>query len=109
VGTWSLAPQVRALQCLRRVSLVVASTVVAEIGSLRRVDHPKELMAYIGVVPSEDSTGARVRRGPITRTGNGHVRRMLIEASWAYRSLVAFALQERVASLFRTEAAASGT
>jgi transposase len=81
VATWSLAPQVRALQCLRGV----ASTVIAEIGSLRRFNHPKELMAYIGVVPSEDSTGARVRRGPITKTGNGHVRRMLIEASWAYR------------------------
>jgi len=85
VGTWSLAPQVLALQCLRGVSLVVASTVMAEIGPLRRFDHPKELMAYIGVVPSEDSSGARVRRGPITKTGNGHVRRMLIEASWAYR------------------------
>jgi transposase len=85
VPTWSLAPQVGALQCLRGVSLVVASTIMAEIGSLRRFDHPKELMAYVGVVPSEDSTGARVRRGPITKTGNGHVRRMLIEASWAYR------------------------
>ena len=85
VATWSLAPQVQALQCLRGVSLVVASTVMAEIGSLQRFDHPKALMAYIGVVPSEDSTGARVRRGPITKTGNGHVRRMLIEASWAYR------------------------
>jgi transposase len=85
VPTWSLAPQVGALQCLRGVSLVVASTVMAEMGSLRRFDHPKELMAYIGVVPSEDSTGARVRRGPIAKTGNSHVRRMLIEASWAYR------------------------
>jgi transposase len=85
VPTWSLAPQVRALQSLRGVSLVVASTVMAEIGSLQRFDHPKELMAYIGVVPSEHTTGERVRRGPITKTGNGHVRRMLMEASWAYR------------------------
>jgi transposase len=54
VPTWSLAPQVRALQCLRGVSLVVASTVMAAIGSLQRFDHPKELMAYIGVVPSEE-------------------------------------------------------
>jgi transposase len=85
VSTWSLAPQVQALQTLRGVSLVVASTVMAEFGSLRRFDHPKELMAYVGVVPSEETTGDRVRRGPITKTGNGHVRRVLIEASWAYR------------------------
>jgi transposase len=85
VPTWFLAPQVQALQSLRGVSLVVASTVMAEIGSLQRFAHPKELMAYIGVVPSENTTGERVRRGPITKTGNGHVRRMLTEASWAYR------------------------
>jgi len=85
VSTWALAPQVQALQTLRGVSLVVASTVVAEFGSLRRFGHPKELMAFVGVVPSEQTTGDRVRRGPITKTGNGHVRRVLIEASWAYR------------------------
>lgn len=85
VPAWTPAPQVQALQSLRGVSLVVASTVMAELGSLRRFDHPKELMAYIGVVPSEASSGARVRRGPITKTGNGHVRRVLIEAAWAYR------------------------
>lgn len=85
VPTWALAPQVQALQSLRGVSLVVASTVMAEMGSLQRFAHPKELMAYLGVVPSEASSGARVRRGPITKTGNGHVRRVLIEAAWAYR------------------------
>jgi transposase len=85
VPAWALAPQVQALQSLRGVSLVVASTVMAELGSLRRFDHPKELMAYIGAVPSEASSGAHVRRGPITKTGNGHVRRVLVEAAWAYR------------------------
>jgi transposase len=85
VPSWTLAPQVQALQSLRGVSLVVASTVMAELGSLRRFDHPKELMAYLGVVPSEASSGAHTRRGPITKTGNGHVRRVLIEAAWAYR------------------------
>ena len=85
VSSWVLAPHVQALQSLRGVSLVVASTVMAEIGSLTRFAHPQELMAFIGVVPSEDTTGDRVRRGPITKTGNGHVRRVLIEASWAYR------------------------
>ena len=85
VPAWSLAAQVQALQSLRGVSLVVASTVMAEIGSLQRFGHPKELMAFVGLVPSEDTSGERVRRGPITKTGNGHVRRMLMEASWAYR------------------------
>jgi transposase len=85
VPTWALAPQVQALQSLRGVSLVVASTVMAELGSLQRFDHPKELMAYIGAVPAEATSGPRVRRGPITKTGNGHVRRVLVEAAWAYR------------------------
>jgi transposase len=85
VSTWSLAPHVQALQTLRGVSLIVASTVMAEIGSFQRFAHPKELMAFVGVVPSEHSTGTRVRRGSITKTGNGHVRRVLVEASWAYR------------------------
>lgn len=85
VPTWALGPQVEALQSLRGVSLVVASTVMAELGSLTRFDHPKALMAYIGAVPAEASSGPHVRRGPITKTGNGHVRRVLIEAAWAYR------------------------
>jgi transposase len=85
VPTWALAPQVQALQSLRGVSLVVASTVMAELGALHRFSHPKELMAYIGAVPSEASSGSHIRRGPITKTGNGHVRRVLVEAAWAYR------------------------
>jgi transposase len=80
-----LAPVVRALQTLRGVSLVVAATVVTEIGRLRRFAHPKQAMAYVGLVPSEYSSGERRRQGAITKSGNSHVRRMLIEASWAYR------------------------
>ncbi len=82
---WSRAPFVRAYQALRGVSLIVATTVVAEIGDMSRFKNPKELMAYLGLVPSEHSSGNTVRRGSITRTGNGHVRRVLIEAAWAYR------------------------
>jgi len=82
---WRRAPFVAAYQALRGVSLIVAATVVAEIGDLSRFTNPKELMAYLGLVPSEHSSGATVRRGRITKTGNGHARRVLVEAAWAYR------------------------
>ena len=82
---WRWAPVVRGLQALRGVSLIVAATVAAEVGDLSRFHNPRELMAYLGLVPSEHSSGATVRRGPITKTGNGHARRVLVEAAWAYR------------------------
>jgi transposase len=82
---WRRAPWVAAYQALRGVSLIVAATVVAEVGDLSRFNNPKELMAYLGLVPSEHSSGATVRRGRITKTGNGHARRVLVEAAWAYR------------------------
>ncbi|MFZ2088520.1 MAG: IS110 family transposase [Desulfobaccales bacterium] len=85
VPQWRRAPYVAAYQALRGVSLIVAVTVVAEVGDLSRFDKPRELMAYLGLVPSEHSSGASVRRGPITKTGNGHARRVLLEAAWAYR------------------------
>jgi transposase len=82
---WSRADLVKAYQALRGVSLIVAVTVVAEIGDMSRFKNPKELMAYLGLVPSEHSSGNRLRRGSITKTGNSHVRRVLTEAAWAYR------------------------
>ena len=82
---WRRAPFVAAYQALRGVSLIVAATMVAELGDLSRFNNPKELMAYLGLVPSEHSSGASVRRGRITKTGNGHARRVLVEAAWAYR------------------------
>jgi transposase len=82
---WRWEPIVQGLQALRGVSLLVAVTVVAEIGDLSRFQNPRELMAYLGLVPSEHSSGATVRRGRITKTGNGHARRVLVEAAWAYR------------------------
>lgn len=85
LSQWRWAPVVRGLQALRGVSLLVAATVVAEIGDLSRFQNPRELMAYLGLVPSEHSSGATVRRGGITKTGNGHARRVLVEAAWAYR------------------------
>lgn len=82
---WRLGPVVEALQAMRGVSLVVAVTIVAELGDLSRFDHPRKLMAYLGMIPSEHSSGDTTKRGGITKSGNGHARRMLIEAAWSYR------------------------
>ncbi len=82
---WRLAPMVKALQAARGVSLVVAVTVLAELGDLGRFKKPSQLMAYLGLIPSEHSSGPNIRRGGITKTGNGHVRKVLVEAAWAYR------------------------
>src|SRR6201994_352206 len=82
---WSLAPVVRALQSLRGMALVAAATVVAELGDITRFANPRQLMAYLGLVPSEHSSGATRRQGAITKAGNGAARRMLIEAAWSYR------------------------
>jgi transposase len=74
-----------ALQALRGVALVTAVTIVAEVGELSRFATPRQLMGYSGAVASEDSSGTRTRRGAITKTGNAHLRRVLIEAAWSYR------------------------
>lgn len=84
VPQWQLAPMVKALQALRGVSLIVAVTMVAELGDLTRFDSAKQLMAYLGLVPSEHSSGGTIRRGGITKTGNSHVRRALTEAAHTY-------------------------
>ncbi len=85
IPRWSLAPIVQALQSLRGVDLIVAVTFVTEVGDLRRFESPRQLMAYLGLVPSERSTGATIRRGGITKAGNGRVRHMLVESAWTYR------------------------
>lgn len=85
VKQWRLEPVVTAIQALRGVSLLTAATVVAEIGPLGRFAKPTELMGYVGLVPSEHSSGATIKRGGITKAGNGYARRALIEAAWAYR------------------------
>jgi transposase len=82
---WTLAPVVAALQTMRGIALVNAATLIAELGDLSRFADPRQLMAYLGLVPSEHSSGASVRRGGITRAGNGAARRLLIEAAWSYR------------------------
>jgi transposase len=78
------AAVIRALEQLHGIGAVTAASLVAELGDLRRFAHPRQLMAYAGLVPSEHSSGSRVRRGGITKTGNTHVRRLLVEAAWHY-------------------------
>src|SRR6202047_5032323 len=82
---WTLAPVVAALQTMRGMALVNAATLIAELGDLSRFANPRQLMAYLGLVPSEHSSGASVKRGGITKAGNGAARRLLIEAAWSYR------------------------
>jgi len=78
-------PVIEGLMALRGINLLTATTVMAEIGDLKRFASAPQLMAYLGVVPSEHSSGAAKSRGGITKTGNGHVRRVLVEAAWTYR------------------------
>jgi len=83
--TWRLGPVVDALKCLRGISLISAVTVLAELGDLSRFDNPVQLMAYLGLVPSEHSSGNTIKKGGITKAGNTHVRKTLIESAQAYR------------------------
>src|SRR6266516_1380356 len=85
VQTWRLAPVVEALQALRGVQFTVAVTTVAELGDLTRFANPRQLMSYLGLTPSEYSSGQRRSQGGITKTGNSHARRALVEGAWAYR------------------------
>lgn len=85
LADWRLQPIVPALMAMRGIDLIAAVTILAEIGDLSRFETPRQLMAYLGLVPSERSTGESVRRGSITKTGNGRARRVLVEAAWAYR------------------------
>lgn len=82
---WDLAPVVEALMALRGIKLVSAMTIMAELGDITRFDSPRQLMSFLGLVPSEYSSGSKTLRGGITKTGNGHVRRILIESGWSYR------------------------
>lgn len=79
------APMIQALQSLRGIATITATSLVAEIGSFKRFDSPKKLMSYVGLIPSESSSGEIRRQGNITKTGNRHVRRLLVEAAWSYR------------------------
>jgi transposase len=100
VPDWSLAEVVTALMAMRGIEFISATAFLAEIGDLSRFATPRELMAYLGLVPSEDSTGDKVKRGPITKAGNRRARRILVECSWSYQHppRVGKEKQERVAA-----------
>jgi transposase len=85
VKAWRLSPVIDALQALRGVQCTVAGTLVAAMGDLTRFDSPRELMKYLGLIPSEYSSGAQRRQGAITKAGNTHARRVVGEGAWAYR------------------------
>jgi transposase len=79
------APTVGRLRCLRGVDTLTAVGLIAEIGDFAVFEHPRRLASYLGLVPSEQSTGERRRQGAITKAGSGHARRLLVEAAWHYR------------------------
>lgn len=92
-GPW--APTVARLRCLRGVETLTAVGLVAEIGDFHAFDHPKQLASFLGVVPSEHSSGDKRRQGSITKAGSPHARRLLVEASWQYRRVPAISLALR--------------
>ena len=83
--SWSLAKVVTAIQALRGIAAIAAITIVAEIGDFKRFANPRQLMAYLGLTPTERSSGAKTARGAITKAGNTRARRMLVESAWTYR------------------------
>ena len=82
---WSLAPVVAAIQALRGIALLAGVPLVAEIGDFGRFTSPRQLMAWLGLVPTEHSSGRKVVRGNITKAGNARARRVLVEGAWTYR------------------------
>ncbi len=82
---WRFGPVVKALMCFKGIDFIAATTIVAELGDMHRFEHPRQLMAYLGLVPSVYSSGTSRTQGSITKTGNTHVRRILVESAWCYR------------------------
>jgi transposase len=98
VEGWRLYPIVQAIQAMRGVSFIVAATVIAELGDITRFNNPKQMMSYLGLTPSEYTSGNRRRLGGITKAGNAHARRVLVEGAWSYRhpARVSVYLQKRI-------------
>jgi transposase len=84
VPNWSMAPLVAALQSMRGIALITATTIVGEIGDISRFESPRRLLAYLGLVPAEHSSGTKIRRRGITKAGDARVRRLLVESAWTY-------------------------
>jgi transposase len=85
VYSWRLQPVVDALQALRGVPFTMAITTLAELGDLTRFDMPRQLMQFLGLMPSEYSSGARRRQSSLTKAAHTHARRALVESAWAYQ------------------------
>src|SRR5471032_1450673 len=85
VVNWRFYPAVHGLQAMRGVQFTTAVGMLAEVGELARFEHPRQLMAWLGVTPSEHSSGGKRRQGSITKTGNSYARKLLVEAAWSYR------------------------
>lgn len=85
VDGWRMKPVVIAIQALRGVQFITAATIIAELGDITRFDNPSQLMGYLGLTPSEYSSGRKRKLGGITKAGNGHARKALVEGAWAYR------------------------
>jgi transposase len=104
VADWALAPVIEAVQALRGIDMVGAVAFLAELGDLSRFENPRQLMAYLGLTPSERSTGESVKRSGITKAGNTRARRLLIEAAWSYRfpPRVSKEMQTRIGAAPRT-------
>ncbi|MBN3495863.1 IS110 family transposase [Vibrio neptunius] len=85
IKNWRYYPVVKAVQAMRGVRLLVALGTIAELGDLRRFDHPRKLMAYLGLVPTESSSGGKTRRGSLTKCGNSRARRLLVEGAHTYK------------------------
>ena len=94
---WRFYPTIQTLQALRGIQFTTAIGMLAELGDLSRFDHPRQLTAWLGLTPSEHSSGQRRRLGSITKAGNGHARHLLVEAAWSYRhpAKVSPAIQQR--------------
>ena len=97
VQNWHQAPLVKAFQAMRGIELVTAVTLTAEVGDFRRFATAPDFMGYVGMIPSEQTSGDHRRQGPITKTGNAHLRHVLIEAAWHYcrQPRMSKALRER--------------
>lgn len=104
LGAWRWRPVVRALQALRGVSEIHAVRIVAELGDFQRFDSPRKLMAYLGLIPSEDSSGQRRLQGSITKAGNSSARRAMVEAAQAYAhpARVSWVIARRQSGLARS-------
>jgi transposase len=85
VVEWSFYPAVLALQAMRGIQFITAVGMISELGDLSRFEHPRQLMAWLGITPSEHSSGGTRRQGAITKTGNSYARKLLVEAAWSYR------------------------